>query len=71
MTAKFLTRTELEKLIHENHESVRFVQKKKPISMSSTATVSSEDSACIMPKQSRIDDEDSYSTSDVIKMSFD
>jgi hypothetical protein len=29
MTKKFLTRNELEKLIREKHESIRFVQKKK------------------------------------------
>ena len=29
MTATLLTRKELENLIHENYESVKFVQKKK------------------------------------------
>ncbi len=39
--------------------------------MSSTTTVSSEDSSCTMPKQSRIDDEDNDSTSDEIEIFFD
>ena len=39
--------------------------------MSSTTTASSEDPSCIMPKQSRFDDEDNYSASDDFEIFFD
>ena len=35
--------------------------------MSSTTTMLSEDSSCAISKQSRIDDEDNYSTSDDLR----
>ncbi len=56
--------TVLKQLFHES-------RRKRTISMSSTTTVSSEDSSCKMPKQSRIDDEDTDSTSDEIEIFFD
>jgi hypothetical protein len=55
--------TLLKQLFHEN-------RRKRTISMSPATTVSSEDSTCTMPKQSRIEDEDNYSTSDDIEIYF-
>jgi hypothetical protein len=55
--------TLLKQLFHES-------RRKRIISMSSTTTVSSEDSTCTMPKQSRIEDEDINSTSDDIEIYF-
>jgi hypothetical protein len=54
----------LKQLSHEN-------RRKRTISMSSTNTILSEDSTCTMPKQPRIEDEISYSTSDGIEIYFD
>ena len=56
--------TSLKRLFHEN-------KRKRAISMSSTTTASSEDPSCIMPKQSRFDDEDNYSASDDFEIFFD
>jgi hypothetical protein len=39
--------------------------------MSSTTIVSSEDSTCTMPKQPRMEDEDSFNITDDIDISFD
>ncbi|CAF1474534.1 unnamed protein product [Rotaria sordida] len=46
-------------------------KRKRTISMSSTNTMSSEDSTCTMPKLSRIDDDNNYSSSDDIEILFD
>ena len=48
-------------------------RRKRTISMSSTATASSEDSISIstMPKQSKFDDEDNYSTLDDAEIFLD
>jgi hypothetical protein len=56
--------TLLKQLYNEN-------RRKRTISISSTTTVSSEDSTCTMPKQSRIEDEISDLTSDDIELYFD
>jgi hypothetical protein len=54
----------LKQLFHEN-------KRKRTISMSSTTTMSSEDSTCTMPKQPRMEDEDSFNITDDIDISFD
>ena len=75
MSVSILTKKELEKLIRDNDQSVKFVQKnlftlkqlthvdsrKRTASMSSTNTASSEESTCTNPKQQRFDVEDSFS----------
>jgi hypothetical protein len=45
--------------------------RKRTISMSSTTTASSEDSTCTIPKQQRLEVEDSFSDSDDIEILLD